>query len=423
MLTMKRTSHYRYGSGYSKLWDVGNLLQFDRNAIWQGILVFQPLPLPRDTFILYLFLEDNKSHIVIYIDIQKTFLWQCKCVLAWAALQPQLSHIWSYALFAGFSVFLYCRCVDASSVLLSNHHWSLHIAGCFLVAAGRLGDSCEQTQIDLHQEGSRRPEEVPRTLGWMLSLLRVLVACFVRLLGTLCRGFASYWWDRRWLVRLSRTLGGAGARVGMSHTASRTLTIHDLCDVRLGCSLPLVQRCVFRSPFNILFRVTAVLAFLAVSCFRLYFGSICETRVFVSCGYNFLTLNTNSCTTAIGATFLCWFWGVRVARQFPDISGRGFLATLLVTVVLMGFSALLGCANIVNELFLVRRKLRLGLPAGVDHLYTEVPGVLSGQELFVSGAPGDMSTTLSFSAWGLLVGPDKSTQLPVTMGHRWSFRL
>lgn len=99
------------------------------------------------------------------------------------------------------------------------------------------------------------------------------------------------------------------------------------------------------------------------------------------------------------------------------------MVTLLVTVVLMAFFALLGFGNVVAELFLARGKPRLGLPGGVDHLHTGVLGALGGQQPSASGALGDVGTALTLSARVLLAGPDPVPQLPVATAHRWSIRL
>lgn len=353
-------------------------------------------------------------------------------------MYPHISHILRYTLFAGFGEFVYRRSITAPSILLYNQCWSLCIVGYLLVVAGGAGDSWEQTQINPHQQGSRRTVVVPRALGFLPSLLWVLVGCFVRNLGALLADglwclFGTTDSEQRGggqLVRLSKTLCGAGTGVRISYTTWRTVTTQDHCDLRLWYSLLLVKWHVFRSPLTVSFSVTAVLAFLAMSCFRLHLGSICETGVFVSGGDNLLTLHADSCFSAIWATCLCWFWGVCVAWKFlgtataVQISRGGFVATLMVIVVLRVLTVLLGLHKPTGQLFPVRRQLRFRLLGGVDHLYTEwVLGALSGWWLFVSGALRGMYTTLTLSAGVLLAGPDPVPQLPVNVGYCWSIRL
>lgn len=99
------------------------------------------------------------------------------------------------------------------------------------------------------------------------------------------------------------------------------------------------------------------------------------------------------------------------------------MATLLVILVLRAFTVLLRFSKVISELFLVRRKLRFRLPAGVNHLYTGELGALSGWWQFARGALGGMCAALTFSAGVLLAGPDPVSQLPINMGHNWSIRL
>ena len=263
-----------------------------------------------------------------------------------------------------------------------------------------------------------------RTLGCMPGHPQVLVGCFGALLWLWFATTDSDWRCRRLLIRLSRILGGAGAGVRISHTTGCTRTVQSERDVRLRASLPLVKCCVFRSPLTVSFSVTAVLAFLAMPCFRLYLGSVCETRVWGSCFYDFLTLHNESCISAILAICICCYWGVR-AWNFPAtavyISRGGFLASLLVKGILRVFTVLLGLSKAISIRFLVRRKLRFRLPGGIDRLYTGVLGALSRRWMFVSRALRGTAST--FGAGVLLAGPDPVPQLPVNMSHRWSIRL
>lgn len=253
---------------------------------------------------------------------------------------------------------------------------------------------------------------------------RVLVGCFGALLWLWFATTDSDWWCRRQLIRLSTILGGAGAGVRISHTTGWTWTTQSERDIRLWASLPLIKCCVFRSPLTVSFSVTAVFAFLAMSCFRLYLGSVFETRVCGSCFYDFLTLHNESCISAILAICICCYWGVR-AWNFPAtavyISRGGFLASLLVKGVLRVFPVLLGFSKAISERFLVKRKLRFRLPGGINHLYTWVLWALSRWWMFASGALRGTAST--FYAGVLLAGPDPIPQLPVNMGHRWNIRL
>lgn len=268
-----------------------------------------------------------------------------------------------------------------------------------------------------------------RTLGsW---LIQVHMLCFGRNLCTFLAEGLRIWfatadsngWGRRKLVGLYRTLGGAGAGGRILHTTRWTMTIQDKRHFRLWSSLLLVMWCMFRSPLVVFLSVTSALNFLAVSGFRLYFRLICETWVCLWRSYNVLTLDVERC---LSVTRPCWFLWVcsaweflATAVQITNGCGR-CLATLLFIAVPISFLVLWGFFNSISELFLLKRKMRFRLLAGLDCFQTTVLGALSGRWL---RALWGMCAALTFNAGVLLTGTDPVPQLPINMIPSWTIWL
>lgn len=251
-----------------------DLLQFYRGVTWWGILVFQPWLLPRNNFIVHLDLKEGKARSNKPRPVSQPWLVQLVVI----------SHV--VTLFAAFAKFLCCRSFTALSVMLFDRWRSLGFGEALSMIPGDLGHFWEQTQVDLHQQRSRKPVRVSRTPG---SLLQMLLGCFGRNLCALLPndvgiGFAttdSNWWSERQLIGLCWTVGGAGAGVWILHTARWTMTIQDQRHRRLGSNLTLVMWRMLRSPLIVFFSLTSVLIFPAGTHFRLDLRLNCEAGVSV----------------------------------------------------------------------------------------------------------------------------------------------